>query len=209
MKVLIQNLQKKQGLASHLIQEYEPDVMLAQEINLPSEEEDQSPLCPYKASNTSYLGFGTAIYSKTPITNIRTINSPYHEFGGFIRKRTTVANSNGIQFVSFHGYNGIPFRNKTKHVSHVKAVLTLLSSGPAVFAGDFNTWSQDHLDSIVLTLKNEGFELVFSWPYKGRKLPLDHVFLRNINLLSSTFFSCPSDHFGALVEIDAECNTFE
>jgi endonuclease/exonuclease/phosphatase (EEP) superfamily protein YafD len=208
MKVLIQNLQKKQALASQLIQEYEPDVMLAQEINLSSEDQ---PLCPYyQASNISFLGFGIAIYSKTPITNIKTINSPFPEFGGFIRKMTTVGNSNGMQFVSFHGYNGIPFRrSKDKLVSHVKAVLNLLSSGPAVFAGDFNTWSQEYLDSIVLALENEGFELVYSWPYQGRKLPLDHVFLRNCKLLTSSFYSCSSDHFGALVEIEIDSNATE
>ena len=50
MKVLIQNLQKQSGLATDLIQQYEPDVMLAQEINI-SSENDASGVCRINKSS--------------------------------------------------------------------------------------------------------------------------------------------------------------
>lgn len=199
MKVLIQNLQKQSGLATDLIQQYEPDVMLAQEINISSENGED-----FEAHNTSKLGYGTAIYSRdeTP-TDIKLVDSPYAEFGGFIYKKTTIATVHGIQFVSFHGYNGSPFKSIKKLVAHVDAVVKVLTEGPAVFAGDFNTWSKEFLDAVTDVLEKKGFRLVFNWPYTGRDFPLDHAFTRGVDIDEgkSTYFSSASDHNGALLQL--------
>jgi hypothetical protein len=40
MKLLVQNLQKRSGLASDLTSQYEPDIVLAQEISWDSENDD-------------------------------------------------------------------------------------------------------------------------------------------------------------------------
>ncbi|KAL7534244.1 hypothetical protein ACHAXR_005753 [Thalassiosira sp. AJA248-18] len=198
MKVLIQNLQKREGLATDLSKTYGPDVMLVQEINLNSEADR------FAANNVSSRGYGTAIESKFDLTNVKKVQSPFSEFGGFICKKTTVATVKSVQFVSFHGYNGQPFKSKEKLVAHVEAVLAVLSPGPALFAGDFNTWSQEHLVAVKLSLEKEGFSLAYSWPYPGRDQPLDHAFTRGVKITRSQDYACESDHRGAIVELEME-----
>lgn len=196
MKVLVQNLQKRDGLATELFEEHDPDLMLAQEINLHSE------TYSFPASNVSSMGYGTAIGSKFQVTNIKLVRSPYAEFGGIIYKKTTVASIKSIQFVSFHGYNGQPFKSIDKLIAHVEAVLAVLSPGPALFAGDFNSWSQEHLDAVKAKLESAGFHLAYSWPYPGRDQPLDHAFLRGLELTRSENYACASDHRGAILELE-------
>jgi len=195
MKILVQNLQKRDSLATELFEEHDPDLMLLQEINIHSETHS------FPASNVSSIGYGTAIGSKFKVTNIKYIQSPYSEFGGVIHKKTTVASVNTVQFVSFHGYNGQPFKKKHKLVAHIEAVLAELSPGPAVFAGDFNTWSKEHVDAVKVKLESVGFHLAYSWPYPGRDDPLDHAFLRGVELKSSKNYECTSDHRGAILEL--------
>lgn len=198
VRVLVQNLQKRPALATTLIKEHAPDVMLAQEINLPSEDR------AFQASNVSSMGYGTAIFSNGEVNHVKQVNSPHAEIGGFIRKKTTVATVNSVQFVSFHGYNGQPWKNVEKLTAHVQAVLDVLSPGPAIFAGDFNTWSQGHLDAVKAVMENSGFVLAYSWPYPGRNFPLDHAFLRGTTLKSSGNYECASDHRGAILEISID-----
>ena len=197
--VMVQNLQKIQGLATELIHDQNPDVMLAQEINLNSEKDTD-----FNAHYTSSIGYGTAIYSKMPVTNVKLVKSPYAEFGGIIHKKTTIASTGGIVFVSFHGYNGTPFKSIDKLLAHVQAVLSAISTenGPAVFAGDFNSWSQSHLDAIKSALESAGFNLAYSWPYAGRDFSLDHAFVRGLSVRKSSFYSSSSDHNGALLELE-------
>lgn len=208
MKVLIQNLQKRSGLATDLLNEHDPDVMLAQEISITYERNHYDD--KYYAHNTSSLGYGTAIYSKGhDIRKVKLVEAPCSEFVGTIRKKTTIATctSHYIQFVSLHGYNGTPFRTTStaKLVAHVQTVLDVLDPvGPAVVAGDFNTWTQDHLDAVKSVMEHQSnpFRLVHSWPYPGRTVPLDHVFLREIALQRSSWIPCHgSDHNGGIIEI--------
>ncbi|CAM9464740.1 unnamed protein product [Ectocarpus fasciculatus] len=196
MKVVVQNLEKKAGLATRLVEQYQPDILLAQELNRSSEQIDT-------VSNLSRLGFGTGIYSRAAaITNVRRVTSPHAEIGGFVFKKTLVADCAGVQFVSFHGYNGQPMRRIGKLVDHVNAVMSVLDvDRPCLFAGDFNTWSQAHIDATTSVLRDAGFVLGCSWPYPGRDLPLDHAFVRGVQLESSFSYGCESDHNGAVLEI--------
>ena len=200
MKILVQNLQKKPSLATTLAGEHDPHVMLVQEINLHSE------TFPFQATYVSSMGYGTAISSKGGLRNIRLVESPHAEFGGFIRKKTTVCtvdtSTTSLQFVSFHGYNGQPFKSIEKLVAHVKAVIAVLSPGPAIFAGDFNSWSKGHLTAVNIVLEKAGFHLAYSWPYPGRDFSLDHAFLRGVRLKTSSHFESGSDHLGAILEVD-------
>lgn len=208
MKVLVQNLQKRPGLASELASRQQPDVMLAQEISWSTEDEDsfrRRSVC-YTSSAT---GYGTAIYSVNALKDVRHVRAPQAEFGGLIHKKTVVAVSKGIQFVSFHGYNGQPFKQVSHLVDHVLAVLAVLPSGdniPTVFAGDFNTWSKEHLDAITIPLSQAGFTYACSWPYPGRSFPLDHVFLRCVKLISYSVYKCASDHQGAILDLAVDAS---
>lgn len=198
MKVLVQNLQKRAGLATKLFEEHDPDVMLAQEINLRSE------TFHFQATNVSRIGYGTAIGSKRlQVTNVKCVQSPHAEIGGFVRKKTTVASAGGVRLVSFHGYNGQPFKDEHKLVAHVDAVLAELEEeGPSLFAGDFNTWSREHVSAVTERMERAGFRLAFSWPYDGRDVPLDHAFVRGLRVTKYEHYACASDHRGAVIEFD-------
>ena len=197
MRVLVQNLQKRDNLGTILYKKYNPNVMLVQEINIHSETKQ------FMAKNVSKMGFGTAITSEFQISEIKQLQSPHSEFGGLIYKRTTIATiMKKIQMVSFHGYNGQPFKNIKKLIAHIEAVLVKLCSGPVLFAGDFNTWTQDHLDEVTSKLENFGFHLAYSWPYPGREIPLDHVFVRGLRLVNASNVVSRSDHIGALFDLE-------
>lgn len=202
MKVIIQNLQKRKGLATSLIERFDPDVFLAQEIHLDSEAILHSEHLSI-AHTTSKRGFGTAILAKGALSEVQGVTSPHAELGGFIRKKTTLARAGDVRFVSFHGYNGTPLRNVDKLRAHVAAVLDRVpESVPAVFGGDWNSWTQAHLDAISALLEPRGFVLAYSWPYPGREQPLDHVFLRGLTLASASHFPSASDHLGALLHVE-------
>jgi endonuclease/exonuclease/phosphatase (EEP) superfamily protein YafD len=219
MKVVVQNLQKRSHLGTELIARFQPDVLLAQEIHWTSE--DDIKFRQHSVEYTSFNGYGSAIYAlhSNYLTNVRHVKSPHSEVGGFITKKTTIAThsvgGDAVELVSFHGYNGQPFKSISKLVDHVLAVLATLASSssssspsspekvlPAIWAGDFNTWSPAHLDAIMVHLLQAGFVLACSWAYPGRGFPLDHVFVRHVKLLSYTVYQCDSDHRGALLELD-------
>ena len=136
MRIIVQNLQKSDGLATDLFEEYEPDVMLVEEINLHSE---QHPYFP--ARSVSRMGYGTAIRIRSKklseVTNIKYAQSPYAELGGMIRKKTTIAT-----------IYGQTFKDKDKLVAHVDAVLAELDPGPAIWMqlrGNWLLWILIHV----------------------------------------------------------------
>lgn len=192
--LVVQNIQKQYGLAGRLVKQFAPDVMLVQEIKIKTEDASQF-------AHFTPGGHGTAIYCKSgkPRDMIK-VESPAREFGGIIYKKTTVAKCMGVQFISFHGYNGSPFRDVEGLLTHVKAVVKVLDlDGPAIFAGDFNTWSQEHLDAVVKVLGEVGLNLAASWRYpqgRGKKV-LDHIFVRGLKLLHNSTFQNEADHLGA------------
>ena len=225
VRIVVQNLQKQSHLGSDLVAQYNPDFLLAQEINLFSERNDTFA----EAHFTSRNGYGTAIFRSSerqpePLKRVRRVESPHAEFGGFIRKKTILATATigtssiclsgssrvaprrTVQLISFHGYNGQPFKTVSYLVDHVEAVLRELDTDDAeaecaIFAGDFNSWTPAHLDAVRVPLERAGFRHAFGWPYPGREFPLDHVFLKgdSITLESSTVFKSKSDHQGALL----------
>lgn len=200
MKILVQNLQKKAGLGGKLINEHQPDIFLAQEVSLSSE-----AMGLFGAEFTSNMGYGTAIYCREGVSSVERVLSPVAEMGGFIKKKTTLALCMGVQCVSFHGYNGSPHRDVASLVEHVKAVARLLKPDtPAIFAGDFNTWTTDHLLAVQTLLRDAcGFHLAHSWPYPNRAHPLDHVFLRGLRLVElPAVFESEADHKGVIMNVE-------
>jgi len=185
VRAIVHNLQKKPEVFLELLSGHCPDIVLAQEVT------DGLPL---DAANVSSLGYGTGIYSTTDVTNIKRINSPHAEFIPTMRKKTTIGTSHGVEWVSFHGYNGTPFRSAKKLTAHVRAALQALGSGPCVFAGDFNTWSQTHFESVKFEMIKHGFTGHYSAPYKDRPLALDHVFVRGLWIESAYYYETASDH---------------
>ena len=71
-------------------------------------------------------------------------------------------------------------------------------SGPAILAGDFNTWSaarQDLLNRLVQRLQLQPIEFAPDSRTKVFGLPLDHIFIRGLQVLESgSTVSTGSDH---------------
>ena len=205
MKIVVQNLQKQSGLATQLIATHQPvDIFLAQEVSLKSP--DDAELFA-DAHFTSRAKYGTGIYCRSGVSNVRRVKSPVAEFGGFIYKKTTIADCMGCECVSFHGYNGTPYRDAHSLVLHVLAIIEVLTVGrPCIFGGDFNTWTPEHLRLVTEQLELVGFQHAYSWPYPGRDHPLDHIFLRGVKLVHSECFISSSDHQGAIIEVELSEN---
>ena len=104
MRIVVQNLQKRKHLGSDLWKEYKPDIFLAQEIALRSED---AALFADAHFVSGALKCGTAIQCRHAAARaVRRVKAPVAEFGAFVRKKTTVANYDGIEVITFHGYNG-------------------------------------------------------------------------------------------------------
>lgn len=198
IKVVVQNLHKRYALATELIKEHDPDIMLTQAMILPSE----APVFNDANNVSSPLGYGTGIYGGVyEMTDVKKVDAAHSESILKTHKRTTVATMKSVQFVSFHGYEAKSWKNVEKLLEHIRAVLNVLTPGPVLFAGDFNTLTNNHVEAVKEVMENAGFELAYSWPYKGAGSPLDHAFVRGLTLVSSSNYVCASDHRGAVLEI--------
>ena len=90
----------------------------------------------------------------------------------------------------------------------VKALEPLLSNhiGPLIVAGDFNTWSGNRSDSLhTFMLEHQLSPVQFKPDQRTRfwGLPLDHVYLRDLDLVdASTFEVESSDHNPLLITVE-------
>ncbi|MEK6625259.1 MAG: endonuclease/exonuclease/phosphatase family protein [Bdellovibrionota bacterium] len=84
---------------------------------------------------------------------------------------------------NIHAINSV---TASMHQAHIDQVFQVLAShpGPAVLAGDFNTWSKKKLKYLKDKAKNNGLKEVY-FPDGDERMhtfgyPLDHVFLRGL-----------------------------
>jgi endonuclease/exonuclease/phosphatase (EEP) superfamily protein YafD len=108
--------------------------------------------------------------------------SPHAEFMIGVQKTSCAVKIDGIWFISVHGYNGFPFKNVEKLQDHIDSILKSLDdlTSPVVFAGDFNTWKDVHLDSVLKTCRKYGLIHNFKVKYDEKKI-LDHCFSRGVD----------------------------
>ena len=45
------------------------------------------------------------------------------------------------------------------------------------------------------------FQHAYSWPYNGRNFPLDHAYVRSLEVTKSEHYTCSSDHRGVILEV--------
>ena len=82
----------------------------------------------------------------------------------------------------------------------IQALAPLLHNhrGPLIVAGDFNTWSKSRMRSLErFMLNHQLFSVPFTPDLRKRiwKMPLDHVYLRGLNLISASAVKVKtSDH---------------
>ncbi len=92
--------------------------------------------------------------------------------------------------------------------AQVAALAPLLSQhlGPLIVAGDFNTWSDDRTKSLETFMHSHQLSPVSFSPDERTRfwnMPLDHVYLRGLNLLaSSTVEVESSDHNPLMITVE-------
>jgi hypothetical protein len=198
MKILSWNLHKQEALISWAALMQNFDVGLFQEVDFASNETHGY----WIAKGESFDNEGTAIVAKLPLSGVNFVKSPWPDYRakfwkGKVYKVATIARVDGIEFVSFHGYNGtLQGKDPEKLRDHVERVLIALDREvPAVFSGDFNTWGPAHLKAVASTMHDNGFELAMSAPYDSKKT-LDLAFVRGCSVGITKFYKIPgkSDH---------------
>lgn len=124
--------------------------------------------------------YGTAIFSRDELTNVYSVSSPHPDYrlnvwkGMTVSKCTAIATlrHDGLTVVSFHGYNGtFQGRDPEKLVAHIDAVLrTIDRTKPCVFAGDFNTFGNEHCQAVSDIMSEYDFKCDIQVPYEGSKI---------------------------------------
>lgn len=151
------------------------------------------------------LSVGTAISSSYGLDRKDVVLSPHADlraqfWKGRVRKATAIAQTSGITFVSFHGYNGWPRHDVKKLMDHVRKVLGVVVIGPVVFAGDFNTFTTDHHRALVKLMNDYGYSCDISVPYDKKKT-LDLVFTRGCTARMVAVGHHESDHPYMLMDV--------
>lgn len=97
--------------------------------------------------------------------------------------------------------------NPTNYGKQLRTLMQLISQhqGPIIFAGDFNSWSGYRMSRIQALIAEYGLQEVrFQQDHRLRFLgnPLDHIFVRGLNVLNATTEPTESsDHAPLLLEV--------
>jgi len=124
----------------------------------------------------------TGIHIKK-FTSVRAPKADYRLqfWKGMAHKATAIALLvSGLTVVSFHGYNGTFQGRKVEDLmGHIDVVMGSLQNtdGPVVWAGDFNTFTAEHLQAVDDYMTAAGFCCDLRVPYDSKKT-LDLVFTR-------------------------------
>eukprot|EP01080_Neovahlkampfia_damariscottae_P003301 gene3301-5742_t len=205
IKVLCYNLEKRE-LVSKMLLKYIPDIALFQEWVLAFNQESINLSWSMKYTQSfekKKKPCGTSIYSlKEPQSVVHHL-SEHSEFVIGVQKSSCAVKIDDIWFISIHAYNGFPFKSVDKLQNHIESTLKSLGSEnkhPIVFAGDFNTWTDVHLDAIKSTCEKFGLSHNFAIPYDEKKT-LDHCFSRGVNVKLLKSDHDDSDHPFFLFEV--------
>lgn len=178
----------------------ESDILLGQEFNLKGRMRHRlvSPLNEEVVLATSFLSWrkfktGVTNISKYPTTQITPLRSKVRE--PFIRTpklslatKYKLEDGRDITFINIHAINFVRKRSLKKQVKQVVDYIKT-TTGPVVFAGDFNTNSKSKIKMMRKILTSQGFsEVVFSGPddrmkWLGNKL--DYIWYRGLDLIDA------------------------
>jgi endonuclease/exonuclease/phosphatase (EEP) superfamily protein YafD len=120
-----------------------------------------------------------------------------------VYKATSIAHlESGITLVSFHGFNGtFQGRRVEDLIEHVDSVRNRLeNAGPVVWAGDFNTFTEDHVTALEEYMRKSGFSMDISVPYNFMRT-LDFVFTRECKAVMIESGNYGSDHPFVLFDV--------
>ena len=118
-----------------------------------------------------------------------------------------LSNGQMLALVNIHSINfsiGVE-----EYFQQIKILAEKLSqhSGPIIFAGDFNSWSDERMGVLNDVMKDLGLlEVVFNEDQRTRFINgfvLDHIFFRGLNMIDSKIIpTTASDHNPLLVRFD-------
>ena len=185
MRFLTWNVEKRELLSWSLAAQTfgDVDVALFQEYN--SLRANHAPNYE-KFEAISFDSYGTAVFSRAKPISVKAVPSPHGDYrlkfwNGLVYKTAAVATfENGLTVVSFHGFNGtLQGRNPSMLVDHVTEVMKVIPDGPCVFAGDFNTFTEEHHKAVEAIMRENQFtNKRIEVEYDARKT-LDLVYSRS------------------------------
>lgn len=195
------------------IRKADPDVFVAVELDeawLSALKQALADRWPYTIGKARGDAFGIALFSKRPLANANTFESP-GSYAPSIRAEVD-HNGNKVTIYGTHPFPPISPFNQKNWIEHMDDLARRIpgETGPVVVIGDFNTtpWSENYrrFRSISgLADSMQGFGPQASWPsfvpYAG--LPIDHVMvspgIRSIARKVGGFVG--SDHYPVTVDL--------
>jgi endonuclease/exonuclease/phosphatase (EEP) superfamily protein YafD len=109
-----------------------------------------------------------------------------------VERKLLVANVHAINFAGFGNFEA--------QMQHIELALAA-HRGPALLAGDFNTWTTRRLRRIEGLMRSTGLEPI-AFANDRRATPLDHAFVRELDVLDSRIHrSRASDHAALSFEL--------
>lgn len=152
---------------------------------------------PFKNGVTT----GTAILSQEAPTSFKSCISVAREFGYATRKSLTVAEyvvgGKSLTIFNCHAPN---FVSNQAWFREMETWLASIGDGPAIFAGDFNTWNMPRTKYIKNAFTQLGFTYAEQEQHKG--MQLDHIWTRGIEpqKVHRPFSKRVSDHYPITLE---------
>jgi endonuclease/exonuclease/phosphatase (EEP) superfamily protein YafD len=140
---------------------------------------------------------GTTTVSKVPIASTDFYYSKGKELGFVTRKSMLVTSHNldGKELFIFNCH-ALNFVTNSSWYSTIDFWISQIPhSGSVIFAGDFNTWNPWRFDYLERKLEKLGF--VYAHYNHNLILRLDHIFVRNIEIVSTKLHENvhTSDHY--------------
>ncbi|MHC5674063.1 endonuclease/exonuclease/phosphatase family protein [Nostoc sp.] len=208
---------------SEIIETYQPNLIFLQEFSLKLEADEWSKWLEMNWNfapnfvdihHQSYSGIFTAA-TISPLT-IKVITTKHYEpivrtpKISLITEYLLSEQSTTLLTINSHLINFVDLNKFKIQLNELELALST-HSGPLIFSGDFNTWSQKRAVILNQVITKLGLTPVIFAPHEKEKIkrfllspPLDHIFYRNLSAKKASAKVldkiCSSDHKPLLAE---------
>jgi endonuclease/exonuclease/phosphatase (EEP) superfamily protein YafD len=202
------------------VAEHDPDVVTIIEYSKKwdAELKGLQETYPYSVSNPRPHGFGVAIYSKYPLSDVQERQLPAINIDNPFLSAVVSFGEQSIRLAAVHTYSPtsrarMSFRNQ--QFTKVAELLGDLDM-PTVVVGDFNCtpWSpylKDFQSQTGLRDSRRGFGNQATWPTQWEifRIPIDHAFVSPEICVHDRYVgnATGSDHLPIIVEVSTETST--
>lgn len=176
---------------SSLLQRFEPDILLLQEVVLNEEILHTKEFHQEKGANIVLptVSYGVLSASKVPILNKERLQTQYKEFFIATKKSLLITThsiaNHSLTVVNLHAINFVPHIVFKIELKILEKKLHHINT-PLIVAGDFNTWSKRRLKTLQSFAQKLGLEIAHLEDcqhiksYQGKQL--DHILYRSLTL---------------------------